>query len=31
MDMESDMGDGDMVMLGILMPKIINHPPLDGL
>jgi hypothetical protein len=31
MDMESDMGDSDMVMLEILMPKIIHHPPLHGL
>jgi len=28
MDMESDMSDGDMVMLGIFRPTIIIHPPL---
>jgi hypothetical protein len=31
MDMEGDMSDGDMVMLGIFRPIIIIHPPLNWL
>ena len=30
MDMESDMGDGDMDMLGYFGPFIIIDPPLDA-
>jgi len=30
MDMESDMGDGDMVMLGFFRPFIIIDPPLSA-
>jgi hypothetical protein len=30
MDMESDMCDGDMDMLGFLRPIIITYPPLNA-